>query len=311
MTPTVSVVMPVYNAADHVGVAIDSILAQSFADFELIIVDDGSSDGTGDVLARRGGDDPRIRLFHIERTSKDYTTARARNLGIAHATGRYYAAQDADDIAVPHRLETQIAFLQARDLDVVGGQLDVFGAKDSHYWFPESHDAIAAELSFRPALFETTKFAKMEVLRAIPYPKGSIEDYAWLVKGFAAGLRMGSVPEAMARHRVWPGQISQRAPKHQRDAYRKYRFEHVFAHFPGMDLAGFMAIDTLVSKRGFTDESELRAIAKWLVQMARIPEPKFRERIEHHWRGACDRATFTVPDAMRERIDAAIADAST
>jgi glycosyltransferase involved in cell wall biosynthesis len=105
--PVVSVVLPVYNGARTVGRAIDSILGQGLADLEVLVVNDGSTDSTADVLAARG--DPRMRIL----TQENLGLVAALNRGIAAARGRYVARMDADDEALPQRLERQVAFLRS------------------------------------------------------------------------------------------------------------------------------------------------------------------------------------------------------
>src|SRR5262249_61801204 len=106
-SPLVSVVLPVRNGAADLPKAMDTILAQTFTDFELIVVNDGSTDGTAAGLdAIR---DPRVRLVHQESTG----LARALNRGISLARGRYIARQDHDDWAKPTRLEKTEAIMGA------------------------------------------------------------------------------------------------------------------------------------------------------------------------------------------------------
>ncbi len=106
--PTISVVMSVYNGETFVAEAIESILRQTFAGFELVIVDDGSTDQTAAILNKFRLADPRIRVL----TQPRIGLARATNTGIAAAKGKYIARLDADDLAEPHRLEMQLAYLQ-------------------------------------------------------------------------------------------------------------------------------------------------------------------------------------------------------
>src|SRR5690242_3767545 len=105
--PRVSVVMGVYNEALRVGCAIDSILEQSFADFELVIVDDGSPDQTPSILESYRLCDPRVRIV----TQQNTGLTRALIHGCAEARGRYIARQDADDWSNPNRLEVQVRML--------------------------------------------------------------------------------------------------------------------------------------------------------------------------------------------------------
>lgn len=105
-TPGVSVVMSVFNGEAHVATAVESILNQSYRDFEFIIVDDGCTDSTPEVL--RSFKDPRITMV----TQSNRGLAVALNKGIAKSKGRYIARMDSDDIAVHTRLETQYRFLE-------------------------------------------------------------------------------------------------------------------------------------------------------------------------------------------------------
>jgi glycosyltransferase involved in cell wall biosynthesis len=106
--PTVSVLMTTWNGAGFIGASIASVLAQSFTDFELIVVDDGSTDDTSCVLAGIG--DPRLRVL---RQAVNGGVVAARNAGFAAARGRYVAALDHDDLSHPERLARQVAYLEA------------------------------------------------------------------------------------------------------------------------------------------------------------------------------------------------------
>jgi glycosyltransferase involved in cell wall biosynthesis len=109
MTPVVTVIMPAYEAAAFVGEAIASVLAQTFPDWELLVVDDGSTDGTAGVVAAY--DDPRIRLLALEHSG---LPAVARNRGLAASESRYVAFLDADDLWRPDKLARQVALADSR-----------------------------------------------------------------------------------------------------------------------------------------------------------------------------------------------------
>lgn len=122
MDPKVSVLMTVYNGMPYLPAAVDSVLRQSFQDFEFIIVNDGSTDGTAEYLASLA--DPRIRIIEQENGG----TAKAANNGLQHCGGEYIARMDADDVSLPHRLETQVAFLDAHpQVGLVGAQMAPLG----------------------------------------------------------------------------------------------------------------------------------------------------------------------------------------
>jgi len=105
MMPKVSVIIPTYNRFPMVKEAVDSVLAQDFEDFELIVVDDGSTDGTTEEIKRYGG---RVKLLPL---SQNRGVSVARNRGILQARGKYVAFLDSDDLWVKGKLQTQVLFL--------------------------------------------------------------------------------------------------------------------------------------------------------------------------------------------------------
>ncbi|HWH79223.1 MAG TPA: glycosyltransferase family A protein, partial [Candidatus Binatus sp.] len=104
MTPAVSVIIPTYNRWPMVGAAVDSVLAQSYSDFELIVIDDGSTDGTAEKLACYGS---RLRVFR----QANRGVSAARNFAVSRACGRYLAFLDSDDLWQPRKLEIQTQFM--------------------------------------------------------------------------------------------------------------------------------------------------------------------------------------------------------
>jgi len=122
-TPRVTVLLPVHNGAHHLREAVDSILAQTLGDFELLIVDDASEDDS--VAVVESIPDPRIRLIRSERRIR---LAGALNLGLREAAGELVARMDADDVSLPERLRKQAAYMEAHtDLGVCGTWVRAFG----------------------------------------------------------------------------------------------------------------------------------------------------------------------------------------
>lgn len=114
-SPRVSVILPAYNEAKYIRRSVNSILAQTFVDFELILLDDGSDDGTWEII--QTFDDPRIRPIKLDRQG----FSNALNHGLQIACGEYIARMDADDESLPMRFERQVTFLDANpDITVLG-----------------------------------------------------------------------------------------------------------------------------------------------------------------------------------------------
>ncbi|MDD4286887.1 MAG: glycosyltransferase family A protein [Candidatus Peribacteraceae bacterium] len=139
--PLVSVVMPAFNVEQYIAEAIESILSQSFSDFELIIVNDGSQDGTQHMIETYAMQDKRIIVLSLQ---KNAGVAHARNLGIIQARGTFVAMMDADDISLPERLEAQVRFLQSQPkVGVVGGAILVLNERmvpvaERRYWIDDA-----------------------------------------------------------------------------------------------------------------------------------------------------------------------------
>lgn len=180
-TPVISVVMPSYNHAPFVEAAVQSVLAQSFSDFELIIVDDGSTDGSWSILQRF--DDPRISL-HLQRNAGP---SAALNAGIARARGEFIALMSSDDICHPHRLKTQLEVMRAEPVDALFSLprvIDEAGRGRDDEDFPvffERTFASSAELFRRlfhqgNFLCAPSAFLRADALRAVGgFRRGSIQ----------------------------------------------------------------------------------------------------------------------------------------
>jgi len=144
--PEVSVLMPVYNAGRYLPEAVESILSQSFADFEFLIFDDGSTDGSYDILHRYSLRDGRIRLF--AKPHCGYVTW--LNEGIQIARGEYIARMDADDISLPQRLARQVEYMRQKGECAVVGcdlvQIDSDGDLLNEVLHDTDHKAIEKDL---------------------------------------------------------------------------------------------------------------------------------------------------------------------
>lgn len=124
--PAISVIVPVYNAERYLHKCVDSILAQTFADFELLLVDDGSTDGSGSICDSYAASDRRVRAFHVENGG----VSRARQYGLDHAQGEYVIHADSDDWVEPTMLNDLLAAARQEDADMV--ICDYLDEQDGH-----------------------------------------------------------------------------------------------------------------------------------------------------------------------------------
>ncbi|SCU76512.1 Glycosyltransferase [Cupriavidus necator] len=201
----VSIITPVHNDGKYIGATAISILQQSLTDFEWILVDDGSNGETAGVLARLAASDARIRIIT---NPVAYGPARARNIGIAAASGEYVAFLDADDIWDANKLEQQVTFMRNHDLDFSYHDYIPFedgsGRPLSKICGPNrltlfSHNARRGVGCL--AVMLKRKIAGDGVFPAMP-PGLVAEDFAaWaiLIKG---GLRGERLPKTLAWYRV-------------------------------------------------------------------------------------------------------------
>ena len=145
--PLVSVVMPVFNGETYLAEAIESILSQTFTDFELLIVDDGSHDSSAEIIREYEKRDGRIRFFQLER---NMGSAFSRNVGIDAASGEYIAGMDCDDVSPPERLQKQLDFMESNpEIGVLGTcalVVDHVMNPIFDYRVPEKHAHIALNM---------------------------------------------------------------------------------------------------------------------------------------------------------------------
>ncbi len=141
--PTVSIILPAYNASEYLQRAIDSLLDQTYTDFELLIIDDGSSDSTWEIISSNR--DPRISGHRFQ---KNQGLISALNYGLGQAKGEFIARMDSDDIALPTKLEKQISFLEKNiEYCACGTSIINFDGKVSSYMrYPKTHEEIVSNL---------------------------------------------------------------------------------------------------------------------------------------------------------------------
>ncbi len=228
--PLVTVLMPAFNASPFLREAVDSILAQTLDDFELLVVDDGSSDDTLAIL--RSYDDPRMR---IEALPSNQGVTAALNHGLDLARGHYIVRMDADDISLPARLEQQVRFLVDNpEVGVCGGS--IHGFNDKREFEPpkprlQRHDGMACTLPFGTVLLHPTVIFRAALfsggLRYDPdYPHA--EDYELWCR-LARITRLAVLPEIVLRYRMHGRSVSSRHHRIQMETTRRIRIREVRA----------------------------------------------------------------------------------
>ncbi len=227
--PTISVVMPVFNANLYVKEAVQSVLNQSFADFEILIFDDCSTDNSYEILSELAQHDSRIKLFKRE---KNLGLVSNLNDGISKSKGAFIARMDADDICHPERFQKQLDFFKNnQDIDVLGTAFECFGDICKTVLHPFTNEEI------KERLFEyccighpTVMFRKSIVTHHELYKKELFpcEDYhLWveLIKKY----KFANLKEVLLNYRIHNHQISseRKVQQEELDSYAKVK------HFEG------------------------------------------------------------------------------
>jgi cellulose synthase/poly-beta-1,6-N-acetylglucosamine synthase-like glycosyltransferase len=210
LVPDVSVILAVRNGGADLPKAMDTIFAQTFANFELIVVDNGSTDGTAAFL--KTIDDPRLRAFYRSQPG----LAGALNCGIANARGRYIARQDHDDWALPSRIEHQVRFLDAHpEHALVGTRAEIWvGDNPSHRYHdhPADDAALRFELLFNNPFVHSSVMIRKSALDEVGLyttdpARQPPEDYE-LWSRLARRFRVANLPERLTIYREVPNSIS-------------------------------------------------------------------------------------------------------
>lgn len=162
-SPKISVVMCAYNAEEWIERAVDSILNQSFDDFEFLIVDDGSTDGTSSILDEYERQDARVTVIRHENQG----VPKSANKAIRRSSGEYIARMDADDESLPDRFEKQVKFLDAHpDYGMVGASRKIIEANgiEREEYFPETDEEIKRYLPWGNPFNQISVMIRRDVL---------------------------------------------------------------------------------------------------------------------------------------------------
>jgi glycosyltransferase involved in cell wall biosynthesis len=225
--PLVSVLMPVYNAAQYLQESIDSILGQTYTRLELLILNDGSSDESVVISQAAARRDPRIRFFD----GPNQGLVHQLNKGLQEAGGQYIARMDADDIAHSERLERQLAYLEAHPkVGLCGTAVRYIGASQAIIYLPETNEEIRNTLWLQNAFYHPTVVIRTSVVakHSLRYNPAydCAEDYK-LWSELSAVTETHNLPEVLLDYRIHPQQVSRRKSVIQQQIVARIRHEQM------------------------------------------------------------------------------------
>ena len=239
--PSISVLMPVYNGEKYLAEAIQSIIAQTYGDFELLVIDDGSTDNSFQIVKEFAQLDARIRLIHKD---ENQGLVSALNLGLDLARGEYIARMDADDISLPQRLEKQVTYMQAHpEVGVIGSRIRYMDAKGNLSTIPKT---ARLDINIRWSLFFENPFSHPVVMMRkavidrynLRYdPRAThVEDYEFWGR-FLMVTEGVNLPEILLHYRIHPGSVGDKYGRLQNERAMHISGEIVEKHLPDLDVS--------------------------------------------------------------------------
>jgi glycosyltransferase involved in cell wall biosynthesis len=226
-TPKITVLMPVYNCELYIQQAVESILNQSYVDFELLIIDDASKDQTVSIIKMY--DDSRIQLIE-KPLNTGYTNS--LNYGLTIARGEYIARMDGDDISLPERFAKQVAFLDANPEVVLCGTSYKILGNDKHISIPENHEEIKLYLLKGNCIAHPTVMLRKKVLDEFSMvydtTKEPSEDYDLWVRLLSFG-KLHNLQTVLLEYRIYNTQVSRKRAEEQKKNEMLTRFQ-LFNH---------------------------------------------------------------------------------
>ena len=225
--PLVSVSMPAFNAAKYLASSIESVLAQTYQNFELIIYDDGSKDRTREII--QSFSDPRIKIILADQNQGLIV---ARNAIAQQAQGKYIALLDCDDIAEPTRLEEQVAYLESGQCDLCGTaywtineQTGIIKKSKQKY----SNADLKALLTIGSPFCNPTVMGKAEIFKGLPYLQQNkhAEDYGFFVEAALKDWRFANLKNRLLTYRLHESQISIVQGGPAREVFKKMQLHYL------------------------------------------------------------------------------------
>ncbi len=289
--PRVSVVMPVFNGERFLLDAMNSVLSQTYRDFELIVIDDGSTDSSASIATSFS--DERVRYI---RNAENTGLARVRNKGLGLARGEFVAWLDCDDLSEPRRLEKQVAVLDRNpSLALCGSWVRTLGLPHDVVWqYPSSSEELRSRMLFDDPLATSAVVMRRSVLDSLStwfdtdFPPA--EDYElWERISRIAGLH--NIPEVLTHYRLHANQITVQKKEVQMVAVRRVQSRLLSMLEVEVSPEEFLLhLAVGVNWEFKSDRDRVQATEQWLLKLERanarrhvFPEAAFRRVLADRW----------------------------
>lgn len=294
--PVLSVVLPFYNAQAWLNQALTSLLRQTWRDFQVIAIDDGSHDASAQIVASasRAG----LPITSL-RNDRNLGIVASLNRGIDAANGRFVARMDADDICVPGRFQKQLQFLEATGTDLCGSWFVEFGqGLPRVVRWPHREPELKAAMLFQNTICHPTVMARREVFERYRYREEYrlAEDYDLFARA-SAEFRMANVPVPLLRYRRHRQQATQAKRDAMEQITRRIRLEALRAQRIEATSEEQELHNLIRAPQSIRQMGDLEGIEAWLLKLIDLHENKdARQVIASQWLRACIRA---APLGMR------------
>ena len=262
--PIVSVLMPVYNGEKYLSEAIESVLNQTFTDYEFIIINDGSTDRSKQIILRYIKNEKRIRLLENE---KNLGLVQTLNKGLELARGVYIARMDADDICHQDRFLKQVRYMNNYpEVAICGTSYQTFGAKKATYILPVEHDAIKVGLIFGPSICHPSVFIRSSFIKSsgLQYLSETFpaEDYKIWVNT-AKLEHLHNLSEVLLFYREHELQISTENKQWQKKQTDKIRLEVLDWLYSGFSEEQKQFHINVFIPKIITNKQDLKSFSNW------------------------------------------------
>ncbi|WP_318557106.1 glycosyltransferase [Geobacter anodireducens] len=296
--PLVTVLMSVYNGADFVGDAVNSILQQTYTNFEYLIINDHSTDSSKEIVEKFC--DKRIRIVSND---ANLGLAASLNIGIRLSKSKYIARMDADDISDPQRLAIQLDFMESHpDVGVCGTWVKTFGDGDVLEWqYGIASDDIKSNLLFEsPFAHPSVMFRRSILIDSCAYYNETLhvaQDYDLWARLFDV-TKFANIPSFLYYYRRHQSQVGQKKSFEQAVTSKKVRHFLLSKLAPNLAAADLEVHETICSKKYIITKEFVDLSEKWLLALLYLnnktgifPEYAFGRSLAHRWLDVCMNST--------------------